>query len=278
MDNPEDSSEKKISRFKPRRIKKFSTKRGAFLLPSLLTTGNMFCGFVAIIYIINSFVNLYQKEYFLEIAAILILVAIFLDALDGRVARLTNTASSFGLQYDSLSDLVSFGVAPGLLIYAYALTPFKRFGWLAAFLFLICGAMRLARFNITTSTLDKKYSMGLPIPVASGLLASLVLIDPKPVKHFTLYSIGVLALLYLLSYLMVSKIRYRTFKELDFRERKSTRMVVILAILFLIFATHEITIVITGFLYILSGPFAKLFIKPKSNATDSDHASSSGNS
>ena len=163
MDEQSDrTSRRRLRRIQPRRIRPLGQRRGAFLLPSLLTTGNMFCGFVAIICIFNCFSHPELRIMYFKYASILILGSILLDALDGRVARLTNTSSPFGLEYDSLADLVSFGVAPGLLAYAYALTPLGRIGWSAAFLYLICGALRLARYNITTTKLTKNIPWDYP--------------------------------------------------------------------------------------------------------------------
>ncbi|MEE9499158.1 MAG: CDP-diacylglycerol--serine O-phosphatidyltransferase, partial [Nitrospinaceae bacterium] len=122
------------------KVPKVPFKKGIYILPSLFTTGNVFCGFYAFISVMN-------EKFFVAGAAIV--VAIIFDALDGRVARLTKTTSAFGVQYDSLADVISFGMAPALLAYAWVLQPFGRLGWMAAFLFLLCGALRLARFNVT---------------------------------------------------------------------------------------------------------------------------------
>ncbi|MGZ3570120.1 MAG: CDP-diacylglycerol--serine O-phosphatidyltransferase, partial [Thermodesulfobacteriota bacterium] len=130
-------------------------RRGIYILPNLFTTGNLFCGFWAI-------VSVFHEKF--EYAAYAILLATVFDALDGKVARLSGAMSKFGVQYDSLADLISFGVAPALLAFAWALRPYGRFGWLAAFLFVVCGALRLARFNVQSSSGEVKYFKGLPIP------------------------------------------------------------------------------------------------------------------
>ncbi|HAY41251.1 MAG TPA: CDP-diacylglycerol--serine O-phosphatidyltransferase, partial [Gammaproteobacteria bacterium] len=138
---------------------KRQNKRGIYLLPSIFTTFALFAGFYSIVASING-------DY--TLAAISIMVAMLWDALDGRVARLTNTQSAFGAEYDSLSDLVSFGVAPALLVYEWSLSDLGRIGWLAAFIYLACAALRLARFNTQVGTADKRYFQGLPSPASAG--------------------------------------------------------------------------------------------------------------
>ena len=143
-------------------------KKGVYLIPNFFTTGNVFSGFYAIIAAFN-------QDFLL--AAIAILVATVFDALDGLIARLTRTTSRFGVEYDSLADLVSFGVAPGLLIYSWALSSYGRIGWVAAFLYVVCGTLRLARFNVQVSTVESKKFIGLPIPAAACMIATLVMLD-----------------------------------------------------------------------------------------------------
>jgi len=185
--------------------------RGIYLLPSILTTFGMFAGFYSIIASINGDFTL---------AAISIMIAMMWDTLDGRVARLTNTQSAFGAQYDSLSDLVSFGVAPALLVYEWSLSDIGRVGWLAAFIFLACAALRLARFNTQVGTADKRYFQGLPSPAAAGVIASMIWLKFWKFEYFDFgivslsYYIGV-ALTIICGLLMVSNIRYYSFKELD---------------------------------------------------------------
>ncbi|NTW99850.1 MAG: CDP-diacylglycerol--serine O-phosphatidyltransferase [Geobacteraceae bacterium] len=141
-------------------------RKGIYILPNLFTTGSMFAGFYGMIAGING-------DY--RTAAICILVSAVFDGLDGKVARATGTTSKFGVEYDSLADLVAFGVAPGLIMYFWALKPFGRLGWLAAFLFVVCGALRLARFNVQVETVESKRFVGLPIPAAASMVASTVL-------------------------------------------------------------------------------------------------------
>src|SRR4051794_29092980 len=139
-----------------------------YLVPNFVTTANLFCGFYSIIATLN-------HEYLT--AAWAIIAASIFDMLDGRIARLAKATSQFGVEYDSLSDLISFGVAPAILLYQWALQPFDRLGWLAAFLYVVCGALRLARFNVMTGVISKKYFQGLPIPMAAGMVATFIIFN-----------------------------------------------------------------------------------------------------
>jgi CDP-diacylglycerol--serine O-phosphatidyltransferase len=169
----------------------------------------MFCGFYSIISAIhNDFVT----------AAWAIVAAGIFDMLDGRIARLAKATSQFGVEYDSLSDLVSFGVAPGVLLYQWALEPYERLGWLAAFLFVACGALRLARFNVYTGVLPKNYFQGLPIPMAAGMVSTFIIFN-HTVGWPSYRSTFVLFLTFSLASLMVSTIRFPSFKELNWRSR-----------------------------------------------------------
>ena len=156
---------------------KIKTKRGIYLLPSIITTFALFAGFYSIIASINGDFTL---------AAISIMVAMLWDTLDGRVARLTDTQSAFGAEYDSLSDLVSFGLAPALLVYEWSLSDLGRIGWLAAFIYLACAALRLARFNTQVGIADKRYFQGLPSPASAGVIASMISVS---YTHLTLPTI-----------------------------------------------------------------------------------------
>jgi CDP-diacylglycerol--serine O-phosphatidyltransferase len=199
-----------------------------YVLPNLLTTANMFCGFFAIIYAIKG-------EY--VIAAYAIVAAAVFDLLDGRVARLTNATSQFGAEYDSLSDIVSFGMAPGLLLFLWSLQPFGRLGWLAAFFYVACGGLRLARFNVQKTVTNSGYYKGLPIPMAAGIVASSVLAFQELAytadRHW-----GLLAMTFLLGFVMVSNFSYRSFKDLDLKERLPFRYLVGGVFLFAIVALH----------------------------------------
>jgi CDP-diacylglycerol---serine O-phosphatidyltransferase len=220
-------------------------RRGASILPSLFTTGNLFLGFWAIIKTING-------QY--EEAAPLIAGAIVLDLLDGRIARLTGTTSEFGAQLDSLSDAISFGVAPALLAFGWALAEVPRVGWLASFLFLVCGVLRLARFNVQRHVVDARYFVGLPIPAAAGQVAALVYFFPEPIETRPT-ALAVLAVVVSLAFLMVSTLRYWSFKGLDLRKRRSYLNVLGIALLFLLVAAHpEIMLLGIASIYTLSAP------------------------
>ncbi|GIL16667.1 MAG: CDP-diacylglycerol--serine O-phosphatidyltransferase [Oligoflexia bacterium] len=187
-----------------------------YVLPNLVTTGNIFFGFYAIIHAI-------KQEF--TIAAYAMVAAAIMDLLDGRLARLTRSTSKFGAEYDSLSDLVSFGMAPAITLYLWALHPFGRLGWIACFLFVACGALRLARFNVQAHVVEKAYFQGLPIPMAAGIVASSILafqdLEMNPVGN-----IGLLIMTFLLAFVMVSTFRYRSFKDLDLKERLPFRYLV----------------------------------------------------
>ena len=219
---------------------------GVYLIPNLLTTGNLFSGFYAIIAVINA-------HYI--VAAIAILVAMLFDTLDGPWARMTRTSSLFGMEYDSLADLVSFGVAPGLLIYSWALSDFARLGWVAAFLFVVCGALRLARYNVQAQSVESRYFHGLPIPAAAGVVASFILMDyhilqlGKEVKPLL-----IVALIYILAFLMVSTFRYRSFRDVHLRGRKPFRVLVTAVLLFIVLAAEPYIMVFVLFAaYAISG-------------------------
>ena len=221
-------------------------RKGVYILPNLFTTGNLFCGFWAI-------VSVFQEQF--EYAAFAILLACVFDVLDGKVARLSGATSKFGVQYDSLADLVSFGVAPALLAFSWALRPYGRFGWLAAFLFVVCGALRLARFNVTAISGETKFFKGLPIPAAASMIALTILLYLRLIETGWVKDIVILVMIYILAFLMVSTIRYFSFKELGLAKRKpfSTFMFVVLSMIVIVM---EPRIVLFGFvlIYVLSGP------------------------
>lgn len=235
-------------------MKEESNKKvGVFIIPSLLTAANLFCGFYSIVSVLNS-------DY--VTAAIAILVAMLFDGFDGKIARLTNSTSRFGVEFDSLADLVSFGVAPGLLIYTWALNGYGKIGWLAVFLFVVCGAMRLARFNVQTSVSDNRFFLGLPIPAAAGLIATTVIFDHhilemgKEVKPMV-----VLVVTYLLAYLMVSTIKYRSFKDVHLGEKKPlSTLVAAVLLLIVIVAEPQIMLFVLCVLYASSGPVERLLV------------------
>ncbi len=204
-----------------------------YVLPNLLTTANMFCGFFAMIYSIHN-----DFSY----AAYAIVFAAVFDLLDGRVARMTHSVSQFGKEYDSLSDVISFGVAPSLLLFEWSLQPFGRVGWLAAFFFVACGALRLARFNVQHEVIEKSYFQGLPIPMAAGIVASAVLAFQDLGLEAT-HSYWILIMTFLLGFVMVSTFRYRSFKDIDLKQRLPFQYLVLGVFLFAIVAIRpEVTL------------------------------------
>lgn len=221
-------------------------KKGVYILPNLFTTGNLFCGFWAI-------VTVHQEDYFYAAAAIL--VACVFDALDGKVARFSGSMSKFGIQYDSLADLVSFGLAPAFLGFSWALRPYGRFGWLAAFLFVACGALRLARFNVMAAAGDTKYFKGLPIPAAASMIALTILLYQRLIETGGVKDVVILVMIYVLAFLMVSNIRYASFKEFNLAKRKPFSLFIFI-VLTLVVVIMEPVIVLFAFMltYTLSGP------------------------
>ena len=220
--------------------------RGVYVLPNLFTSGNLFCGFFAIVAILEgSFVY----------ASIAILVAALFDVLDGKIARLSRSSSRFGIEYDSLADLVSFGLAPALLAFSWALKPYGRFGWLAAFLFLACGSLRLARFNVQVATVESKFFRGLPIPAAACMIALTFLLNHRLGFGATHDQVAILVMIYVLAFLMVSNIRYFSLKGLNLFHRKPFRtLVLLITCIVIVLAQPEITLFFIAALYILSGP------------------------
>ena len=180
------------------------------MLPALFTAGNIFCGFLSL--------EASARGEF-DYAAMLIFVAAFFDGIDGRVARLTGSTSAFGEQLDSLADVISFGVAPAFLVYHWGLSGYGRAGLLVSFLFAVCGALRLARFNVQVHVVDKRWFVGLPIPSAAGALCGLIWAVPSAQLTDTLRA-GFLGITAALAFLMVSTFRYRSFKDVDAKSRR----------------------------------------------------------
>jgi CDP-diacylglycerol--serine O-phosphatidyltransferase len=226
-------------------------RRGVYVLPNLVTSGGLFCGFYSVIATL-------KEDYLM--AAVAILIALVFDMLDGRVARMTKTSSHFGVEYDSLSDVIAFGVAPGVLAYRWALEPWGPWGWLAASLYVICGALRLARFNVQVEVADKHSFVGLPIPAAAAVIATTILMyyflggEGATNKHITL-----LLLIYVLAGLMVSYIRYYSFKELPLRDRQPFWTLLLgIGLIQLIIAEPQVMLFSIFSLYALSGPVRAL--------------------
>jgi len=235
---------------------KDSVKKGVYIFPNLLTSASLFSGFFGIISVWNT--NFKLSAY------LIILSAIF-DMLDGRIARMTGAVSRFGVEYDSIADVVAFGATPAFLVYVWALEPYGRFGILAAFIYLVCGALRLARFNVQVYTVESKKFNGLPIPGAAMVIASVVLFyyelggEGKTLKEYL-----ILILVFCLAFLMISNIKYYSFKDLDPIKRKpfSVLAVVILAMI-LIIAHHELFLFIIFFGYAVSGPALYIYERYK---------------
>jgi CDP-diacylglycerol--serine O-phosphatidyltransferase len=246
-------------------------RNGVYILPNLFTTGGLFCGFYAIIATL-------REDYL--IAAIAVLIAMVFDALDGRIARLTHTSSSFGVQYDSLSDLIAFGVAPGVLAYRWALEPWGAWGWLAAALYVTCGALRLARFNVQVEVVDKNNFVGLPIPAAAAVVAATILLyyflggEGATNKHLTL-----LLLIYALAGFMVSTIPYYSFKGLKLRHRQPFWLLLAgIIVIQLTIAAPQIMLFSLFSLYALSGPVRLLFRKQKPVSLETNSSQADGES
>ena len=221
-------------------------KKGIYVLPNLFTTASLFSGFYSVI---ASMKGLY------EVAAWTILIAIVLDGLDGRIARMTNTTSKFGAEYDSLSDLVAFGVAPAILSYHWALMSYGKWGWLASFLFVTCGALRLARFNVQIGIIDSRVFNGLAIPAGAAVIATSVLLYFKLGGEGQFHNPAILIGTFLLALLMVSSIKYYSFKDLNFFARKPfMSFVLIVVVLVIVVAEPQIMIFTFCFGYALSGP------------------------
>jgi CDP-diacylglycerol--serine O-phosphatidyltransferase len=195
-------------------------RRGVYLLPGLLTMGNMFCGYACVVHAMRG-------EY--ETAAPFIGFAVILDMLDGRIARLTGTSSEFGVQFDSLADVISFGIAPAILSFAWGLAPLGRLGWAAGFLFVAAAAMRLARYNVQSATGgDKRYFVGMPSPAAAAIPAATVFAYPWGLTGYR-EALPALAMVLIPAVLMVSTIRFRSFKTLDSGARRPYTVLIFVA-------------------------------------------------
>jgi len=225
-------------------------RRGVYLLPSLLTLGNLFCGYACIVYTMRG-------EY--ATAAPFIGIAFILDGLDGRIARMTGVEGPFGLQFDSLADMISFGLAPAILAYSWGLTPFGRWGWAAGFIFVTAAAMRLARFTIQASSADKRYFVGMPSPAAASVVAATIFAYPAGLRE-TSGAAPVMALVLVPAFLMVSTIRFRSFKALDLQAPRSYTVLFVLALVIgAIFAQPAYALAILAYAYLASA-FVELAI------------------
>lgn len=230
--------------------------RGVYLLPNIITTGGLFAGVYSILASVRG-------DYWVAAAAIL--VANVCDILDGRAARMTRTTTRFGTEYDSLADVIAFGVAPGILVYTWALQPWGSAGWLAASTYVACGALRLARFNVQYESAEKRHFLGLPIPAAAEVIASLVLLyyffggEGETHKRITL-----LMTTFALAGLMVSNFRYVSFKENELLRRQPFwSLVAVIIVLALFVALPQVMLFITFSVYAVSAPGSWLYVMVK---------------
>src|SRR5688500_7886162 len=243
----EDLDRSRLRMFKPRRRRgdeeRRRFRRGVYLLPSMFTMANMFCGYACIVYAMRG-------EF--ASAAPFIGFAIVLDMLDGRIARMTGSTSAFGLEFDSLADVISFGIAPAILVFAWGLQPLGRLGWAAGFLFVAAAAVRLARFNIQSGSVDKRFFVGMPSPPAAGVPAATVFAYPS---GFTgpWEAAAVLAIVIVPALLMVSTLRFRSFKTFDLQSRRSYPVLLLIALgLAALAAQPEIVLVVAAYGYLAS--------------------------
>lgn len=261
------------------RLHRRGIRKGIYVIPSLFTIGNIFCGFFAVINSLQAVQNFQQPEIaktLFEQAALAIGVAYLLDGLDGRIARLTGATSEFGVELDSIADVISFGIAPAVLAYTWGygnLRGYEKLAWGVSFLFVICGALRLARFNVlaraprfetpgTTPKLDKRYFVGLPIPAAAGLTAAIVYFKPEqlPGANGNTRNWILLVVVLLLSFLMVSTFRYASFKDFGARSNKPFLVFPLIAVLiFSIYYFSQWMFLLMAVVYVTHGPLMKVW-------------------
>lgn len=235
-------------------LKQKENHSGIYLLPNLLTTASLFAAFYSIV---SSLKGLYEP------AVIAIFVGMVADGLDGRIARLTNTQTAFGAEYDSLSDMVTFGVAPSLLLYSWSLSQLGKFGWLVAFIYTAAVALRLARFNVQIEVVDKKYFQGLACPAGAAIVSSFVWFAHQNAWHHYIQTISLTTavITILISILMISNVRYYSFKEIDFKGKVPFLYILIIIVLFVAIAADPSSVLFFGFLlYALSGPIRTMWI------------------
>lgn len=269
--------------------------RGVYVLPSLFTVGTLVCGYFAVLSTLKGTLQMAGNgelaRWSFDAAARAILWGALFDSLDGRIARLTNSTSDFGREFDALADVITFGVAPAFLAFAWGVRPLeaaygtdivqhlRQAGWIITFGFVICGAARLARFNIQSTSSDRRYFVGLPIPTAAGVIAATVhFFSPRgqfPVNDWK-YGLGWLVIIGLLAFLMVSRMRYYSFKTLDLRRPRSYLVIILLGlVVYLVVAYSEPVLLILALSYALSGPISRVTSKfrPHPPAPEEVHAS-----
>lgn len=220
--------------------------KGFYILPNLFTSAGLFAGFYAI---------MQARLGHFEAACLAIYGAMVMDIIDGRLARLTNTMSDFGSEYDSLADMVSFGVAPAMVMYEFALVDLKRFGSLAAFIYVACAALRLARFNVAKIS-DKKFFTGIPSPGAAAMVASVVWVCSDYSEYINVQNINVLlaVLMVLLALAMVSNIKYRSFKDFEFKDKMPfVGMILTVLVIAIIYLDPPLSFLLIGTIYFVSG-------------------------
>ena len=243
-------------------------RRGIYLLPNLFTTGCLFAGFYAIVAAMGGR---------FEAAAIAIFIAMIMDGLDGRVARLTNTQSEFGAEYDSLADMVSFGLAPALVVYIWLLSDLGKIGWLAAFVYTAGTALRLARFNTQVGSAGKRYFQGLASPAAAAVIAGMVWVGQDYDLDGRNIAIVAAIITIMLGLFMVSNVRYRSFKDLDLKGRVPFVAVLAIVLVFVLISIDPPQILFAGFaVYALSGPVVTLITLRRRRAERKAHSHSEG--
>ncbi len=254
-------------------------RRGVYVLPSLFTAGTLVCGYFAILSTLRATSQMLGaglgadlSRFAFDNAAKAIGWAVLLDGLDGRIARLTNSTSDFGREFDSLADVITFGVAPAFLAFAWGLRPIDeaagpllvqhlhQVGWIVTFAYVICGAARLARFNIqsTRAASDRRYFVGLPIPGAAGVIAAVIHSRKYAIRDWD-YGMAWLVIVGLLGFLMVSRVRYHSFKSLDLKRRRPYIAIILIGIvIYAIWAYSEPVLLVLATTYALSGPLARI--------------------
>lgn len=273
-------------------------RKTVYIVPSLFTIGNIFCGFYAVINCLKAYQSFQQPEVaftFFDHAALAIGIAYLLDGLDGRIARLTGATSEFGVELDSIADVISFGIAPAVLAYTWGygnLVGYERLAWGISFFFVICGALRLARFNVlaraprfdtpgTSPKLDKRYFVGLPIPAAAGLVAAIVYFQPEQLAGANGVTRNwiLLTVVLLLAILMVSTFRYASFKDMGPRSKQPFLVIPLMAaLLFSIYFFSRWMLLLIALVYVVHGPVLKIWglfnrgrrMTPESNAASED--------
>lgn len=267
----------------PERSRRIRPGRGVYVLPSLFTVGTLVCGYFAILATLKGTLQMAGSgelaRWSFDAAARAIGWAFLFDGLDGRIARLTNSTSEFGREFDSLADVIAFGVAPAFLAFAWGIRPIemvygteivehlRQAGWIITFGFVICGAARLARFNIQSTSADRRYFVGLPIPAGAGVVAATVHYFQYPVNEWK-YGLGWLVIIGGLAFLMVSRVRYYSFKTLDLRRPRSYLVIILLGlVVYLIVAYSEPVLLILALSYALSGPISRITSKFRPHPT-----------